>query len=185
MLNILSRSRVVFSGGMCNAINHEGQSVRNPHRDELNARLKSAGHSVFDPQIDETTHGRPYKYEIDGPAEQKARADAHVTIYELGEETMAGVTMLEILRDVGIGKQVILWLSGELDGKGKPQFKPAGFNPDSITDPATKAHAVQMVKQGNSMRANLLDFTKGSSRLRVETTLDGVVASLKQFGVRI
>lgn len=184
-MGIFSRSRTVFSGGMCNVIGGDGKSVRNTGRDALNKRLTAAGHHVFDPQIGEESHGRPYDYNIGGPAEQKARRDADVLLYEIGDATMAGVTMLEVLKDVGSHRKVIVWLSGELDGKGRPQFKPAGYNADSISDPATKAHAQQMVKQGGSMRANLLDFTKGTENLRVVKSEDAAVLAFREFGVKV
>ena len=177
--------KIVFSGGMCNYVGAEGSLARNPRRDELNNQLRAKGHEVFDPQIDESTHGRPYNYDIDGPAEQNARAKAHVLIYQVGSETMAGVTLLEVENDVKSGRKVILWLSGEIDSKGRPLFKPLGLNPESITDSATKAHVLQMLKQGNSMRANLLDFTKEATNLRVVATEGGVIGALKEFGIRI
>ena len=166
-------------------IGSDGKNARNPNRDALNKRIKERGYEVFDPQIDEVSHGRRYDYTIDGPAEQAARKGAYVTLYELADGTQAAVTQLEILNDVIAGKRVILWLSGEPNGKGKPQYKPAGFNADNISDPATKAHALQGVKQGNDMRANLIDFTKGKSNLRTVRTFDEVIAAFRQFGIKL
>ena len=170
---------------MCNVIGADGESRRNHGRDELNKKLRSYGHVVFDPQIDETSHGRPYDYAIDGPAEQLARAKAYVHVYQLGSETFGGVTMLEIMRDVSLGKQVVLWLTGAVNEKNRPVFEPAGWDEESIGGAATRAHAKQMLKQGSSMRANLIDFTAGAKNLKVVRTIEEVEEALRSFGVKI
>lgn len=177
--------KFIFSGGMCNYIGEDGTLQRNPLRDALNRKVRAHKNTVFDPQIDEISHGRAYNYAVDGPAEQKAREDSDVLLYQIGSETMGGVTMLEIIRDVTLGRKVILWLTGDKNDKGKPVFNPLGFKPDTITDVATKAHALQMHKQANSMRINLLDFINGAKNVRVAETEDAALGCLRQFGVRI
>lgn len=176
---------VLFLGGMCNVANASGELVRNPNRDALGAKLRDAGYDVFDPQIDVFSHGREYDYDIDGPAEQAARAAAEVTLYEIGEGTLGGVTMLEVLNDVDKGRKVIVWFSGSFDERGRPVFAPAGFKPESITDPATKRQLGEYMKQGTTMRSNLVAFLKDAPNVAIARSESELEAAFQGFGIRI
>ena len=167
-----SSRTVVFSGGRCNVANASGKMVRSTGRDELNAWLDGREINFFDPQIEESTHGRSYDYDIDGPAEQAARAAARVTVYEIGPDTMAGVTHLEALNDAATGKKVVVWFNGGLDEKGRPSFVPEGAPASDNALVAT--HLAQYTKNGTALRRNLRDFLKAFPNAVVVTSLEDV-----------
>ena len=163
----------VFSGGACNAIDAVGNKVRNVGRDGLNDWLNELGIPFFDPQIHEDTHGRGYDYDIDGPAEQKARKLAKVTLYEVAPDTLGGVTCLEVLRDVLSGKKVVLWFSGPdsaFDAKGRAKFTPA-IDLSNVEGLAA-IHLAQYVDGGTKLRANLMAFIKGLDNVIIVRSLE-------------
>ncbi len=156
---------LVFSGGACNIIDRDGNSVRNPGRDGVNDWLDANGILFFEPQIHLDTHDRDYDWDIDGPAEQAARENARVTLYQIGDDTMAGVTCLEVLRDAGKGKNVVIWLTGVQDVKGNPVFSP---NVDvEAVEGVLGVHLGQYVKNGTQLRKNLVAFTKDMSNVTI------------------
>lgn len=159
---------VVFSGGACNAITPTGTLGRNTARDSLNAWLDEKGIPLFDPQIHPETHGRDYDYDQDGPAEQAARAAATVTLYQIGDETQAAVTCMEIVRDALTRKQLVIWLSGSTDAKNRPLFAPAG-SPQS-DNPVVAAHIAEYLKNGTNVRKNVVAFVSGLPNVTVVRT---------------
>lgn len=178
---VIVRKVDAFLGGMCNLRDRNGVMQRNPNRDELKTAFEVAGHTYYDPQI----WGREYVYETDGPAEQHARATATVLFYEIGHETFAGVSMLEIMRDVATGRPVIIWLSGQVNEKNRPVYDPAGIDLTSIGSKATLGHVQDMIKQANSMRANLLDFLKGAENVRFVRNLTEARKAFAEAGIKI
>lgn len=101
----------LFTGGACN-IQAPNGPVRNPGRDRLALWLDEQGYSYFDPQIHPTTHGRDYRWELDGPNEKLARESAQLRIYEITATTIAAISMLEIMDDARHGRQSIVWFHG-------------------------------------------------------------------------
>ena len=181
---------VVFSGGACNAIDESGSSIRNERRDSLNTRLDAAGTPFFDPQIHDTTHGRGYNYDLDGPAEKAARAAAQVLLYEIGDDTIAGVSHLEIIRDALSGRPVIVWNSGGSDDRGRPDFRPRGID---TSKPVTRmllgktvlAHLAQYEKTGKQLRYEVQAFLMGIDNAHFVRSEDEVVAKLRELGIEI
>lgn len=101
----------LFTGGACN-IQAPNGPVRNPGRDRLALWLAEQGYSYFDPQIHPTTHGRDYRWELDGPNEKLARESAHLRVYEITATTIAAISMMEIMDDARHGRQSIIWFHG-------------------------------------------------------------------------
>ena len=176
---------VVFSGGTCNVIDANGAKIRSIGRDELNDWLETMGLKFFDPQIHPDTHGRDYDYDVDGPAEQSARANAKVTLYEIATDTLGGVTIMEILRDAALDKPLVVWFSGAdeaFDAKGRPSFMPHFTMPAKEDDGSNDwllAHLGEYTKAGTSMRRNLKDFLKAAPNVTFVRTLEEAQAAIE------
>ena len=174
-----SAQTVVFSGGACNVIDKEGNNVRNTERDQLNTWLNDQNIPFFDPQIHPDTHGREYDWDIDGPAEKSARDNADVTIYQIGNDTQAVSTCLEVIRDAGENKNVILLLTGNFDTKGNPIFEPEVEIPDDGS--TISVHLKQYVDNGNKGRKNILAFVKNDPNVTICITLQEVQAAISNY----
>ncbi len=158
---------VVFSGGASNTITGGGGTARSIGRDRFNTWLDSLEVPFFDPQIHPSTHGRSYDWSVDGPAEKAARAAASVLFYQIGDDTIAGVTALEVIKDGVSGRPVVVWFSGARSEKGKSLFLPRGVRlPPTVRTmfgerkasqpPAVAAHLQAYEKAGNQLRAELV-----------------------------
>lgn len=183
---------VVFSGGAGNIITGGGETVRNSGRDQFNTWLDTEGIPFFDPQIHPITHGRSYDWNVDGPSEKAARAAASVLVYQIGDDTIAAVTALEVMKDAMAGRPVVVWFSGLLSEKRKPTFTPKGVrlsptartmfgNHKASQPPAVAAHLNAYEKAGNQLRAELVALLADHSNVVFVTDLKEakrVVASL-------
>lgn len=151
-----SRS-VVFAGGTSNVMTAAGDLTRNTARDGIHALLAQLAVPFYDPQIHPETHGRDYNYDVDGPAEQAARAASKLTVYELGGGAQGCVTAMEIISDAAAGKNLLVWLNTPAaDGKGLA-FTPA-LDLATIADKAALGHAKEYIKNGTNLRKSLKSF---------------------------
>jgi len=173
----------VFSGGTCNIATPNGM-IRNTGRDLLNNVLNKMGTPFFDPQIHEDTHGREYVYDLDGPAEQLARENAKVLIYEIAPYTLATVTMLEILQDAVSGKKVIVILTGDkndFNAKGSQMMNFIGVTIAEIDDLKARQALEQAIKTANNARKTLVDMLKKYTNVTILTmpNIDDLTTVLK------
>ncbi len=102
----------VVVGGTSNVV-VGAERWRNTGRDLLMQLLDEQGISWFNPEIHESTHGRRYNYEIDGPVEQAALDNAQVIVLELSNLTPAPSTMIEALKYAIMGRRLVVVFDGE------------------------------------------------------------------------
>lgn len=105
---------LLFTGGACNIQGPDG-AVRNPGRDRLARWLEERGWSYFDPQIHPSTHGRDYVFELDGPQESVARANACLRVYEILPTNIGAISILEVMDDARRGRESVVWFHGGRD----------------------------------------------------------------------
>lgn len=142
---------VVFLGGACNYVDADGVEQRNVDRDNLISFLNENGVWVFDPQIHPDTHGREYKYSLDGDTEKKAIDYSKTDLIQIKPESFGGVSMLEALKDRNFtdGKRII-WMSGGVD-----EFRPSGLDGTGAAGESLKK---ECIKSGRALRGNFLDM---------------------------
>lgn len=167
----------VFSGGACNIMDAEGQLRRNEERDPINEWLTEQGVWFFDPQIHPDTHGSEYDYAIHNPLEQRARAVAHINLYEVSPRTFGGITSLEIAADHFRWQEpmVIYYSDGDPSGDNIPAHSRRGhplFVPTGITQnrDIMRAHYQEFIKNANNMRKYLMSFANEMDTLTVAFT---------------
>jgi hypothetical protein len=148
---------VLFTGGACNIQTPEGV-MRNPGRDELAAWLDEKALTYFDPQIHPSTHGREYVWGVDAPQEKKIRKQALLRIYEVIPETIAGVSMMEVMDDARHGRCSIVWFHG------RREFVPPGLGDRD----ALRANTQLREQVGNMVFEHLLAYIHSGLRLRNE-----------------
>lgn len=148
---------LIFTGGACNIQAPKGP-IRNPGRDPLAKWLDAHNWSYFDPQIHPVTHGRDYKWEIDGPQETRARELAHLRIYEITDKTIGAVSALEIMDDARRGRKSIVWFN---EGQ---TFAPIGLGDrDEL-----KQNEVLKKEVGNLAYSHLYAYVNAGRHIRLE-----------------
>lgn len=151
---------LLFTGGACNIQSLTGP-IRNPGRDPLTAWLDAQGWSYYDPQIHPSTHGREYVWGIDGPEEKRARKLAQLRVYEITADTIAAVSVMEIMDDARVGRHSIVWFNGG------QTFAPPGLGD---LDQLVKNKALQQ-QIGEMAYQHLLAYLKAGRQIRHELPL--------------
>jgi hypothetical protein len=169
-----AKSTQVFSGGACNMLNAEGELLRNPGRDNINAWLLSKDINYYDPQIHPDTHGTEYNYELHHQIEVDARASAGIDLYEVSPLSFGGITSFEIAADHFQNHEpMVIYYSDENaqydripahSDEGYPLFRPAGIHE---TETAMRAHYREFVKNANNMRKYMMYFARKLDTLTV------------------
>lgn len=162
----------IFSGGACNYIGEDGVGKRNDIRDGINTRLTEAGVFFFDPQIEESTHGRGYDGQTDGPTEKSATSKSKNDLYVIDPRTLGAVTLLEIFRDWrDPDARRVVWFANPDGEEGS-----ADFNPLGLENPTAQAvHLTEYFKRANQMRREVLAMCQTDGLINSPDNPDGNV----------